>query len=79
VVGHLPGELGARDGFESGIVLDEVGVEDLAAYVFRIQEDRLHVGARGVETRRKSGGAAADDDEIEILQLKRPFRKALSH
>jgi hypothetical protein len=79
MVGHFLGELGSGDGLESGIVLDEVRVEDLATDVLGIEEDRLHVGPGRVQACGEAGGAAADDDEVEVGQLTGPFRKALSH
>ena len=70
VVGHLSGKLGTGDGFKPGIVLDELGVENLATDVFGVEEDRLHVRPRGVQAGGEPGGSAADDDEIENGQLK---------
>ena len=49
------------------------GAEDLATDVLGVEKDRLHVGASGVETRGEPGGSAADDDEVEIGQLRGPF------
>jgi hypothetical protein len=79
MIRHLLRELGSGDGLEPGIVLDEVGVEDLATDVLGIEEDRFHVRPRRVQARGETGGAAADDDEIEVGQLRDPFWKALSH
>jgi hypothetical protein len=79
MVGHLPGELGAGDRLEARIILDELGVEDLATHVLGIQEDRFHVRACGIKACSQAGGSAADDDEVEVGQLKGPFRKVLSH
>src|SRR5207249_2008829 len=43
VVGHLLGKLRAGDRLEAGIVLDQVGVENLAARQLRVEKDDLHV------------------------------------
>jgi hypothetical protein len=79
MIGHLLGERRTGDGLESGIVLDEIGVEDLATDVLGVEEDRVHVRARRVEAGGETGRSAADDDEIEVSQLRDPFSKALSH
>src|SRR5439155_7620253 len=66
VVGHLVGELETGDGLEAGIVLDELGVEDLAAGAVLLEEHDIHVRARGIQSRGEAGGAGADDDQVEI-------------
>src|SRR5205823_4506865 len=68
VLGHPLGELRAGDRLDAGIVLDELRVEDLAAEILLLHEERAHVRAGRVEPRGKSGGTTADDDEIEVGQ-----------
>src|SRR6266568_2614733 len=68
MVGHLLGQLSSGNGREAGVVLDEIGVEDLAADVLALEQDRAHVRARGVQSGGKPGGATADDDEVVVGQ-----------
>ena len=68
MLGHLLGELGTGDRGEAGVALDEIGVEDLAADILALEQDRAHVRPRGVESGGESGGAAADDDEVVVGQ-----------
>jgi len=77
VVGHLLGEVRAGDRLEAGIVLDQVGVEDLASGSLRVEKENLHVGARRVQPRSEAGGSAADDDEVEIGHVRGILHRAL--
>ena len=73
---HLLGELRPRHRREAGVVLDQVGVEDLATGVLALEEDGAHVGARRVQSRGEPGGPAADDDQVVIGQ-RGPFSEEL--
>jgi len=52
------------------IVLDVGRVLQLATPLEALEDERLEVGARGVERRRVAGGTAADDDHVlDLLRL----------
>ena len=51
------------------VVLDVGRVLQLAAPLEALEDERLEVGARGVERRRVAGGPAADDDYVLDLLL----------
>ena len=76
MLGHLLREVSAGDRREAGIVLDELGVEDLAAEILLLQKDRFHARAGCVQPGGEAGRTAADDDEIEVRH-RDPFAEAL--
>ena len=75
---HPLREGGAGDRLDARIVLDELGVQDLATEVSLLEEDDPHVGARRIESSGEAGGSSADDDEVELGQ-RFPFRKLSQH
>jgi lysophospholipase L1-like esterase len=68
MVRHPLGELDSGHGLETRVILDELGVEDLAAGVLALEQYGAHVGASGVESGGQTRGTTADDDEVVIGQ-----------
>ena len=64
VLGHEAGQLVALHGGEAGVVLDEVGVEELAARGAPLEDDGVQHAAAGVHAGAEAGGAGADDDQV---------------
>jgi hypothetical protein len=61
---HLLHEPGALDDVgEARVILDVGGDGELAARLDALDEQRLEVGARGIDRRRVAGRPRADDDE----------------
>ena len=73
------GEVHATEMGETGIVLHQRGVDDLAAGEFLFQQQDVLAGAGGVEGGGHAGGAGADDEDIvhngNFLSLVVLFRK----
>ena len=66
VLAHLRRELGTEDRLETGIVLDQLGVEQLAPERAAVQQDCLQVHPGRVQPRGQAGRPAADDDDVVI-------------
>ena len=62
----------------AGVVLDVGRVLQLAAPLEALEDERLEVGARGVERRRVAGRPPADDDYVLDLLAAQPFLAAWS-
>ena len=60
------------------VVLDVGRVLQLAAPLEALEDERLEVGARGVERRRVAGGPAADDDHVLDFSSPLPSSRRLS-
>ena len=64
---HLRHQVRAHDAVaEPGPVLDHRRQHQLPAGLEAFDEQRLQVGARGVERRRQAGGPGSDDDDFAI-------------
>src|SRR5262249_45260715 len=61
------------------VVLDVGGVLQLAAPLEALEDERLEVGAGGVERRRVAGRATADDDHVLDLLFGVAHLRALAH
>ena len=66
VVAHLGGQLAAQDGLEAGVVLDQLGVQQLAAEGAPVQQEGLEVHPGRVEAGGQPGRAAAHDDYVVV-------------
>ena len=66
VLAHLRREVRSEDRLKPGVVLDELGVQQLAAKRPAVEQHGLEVHPRGVEAGREAGGAAADDDHVVL-------------
>ena len=65
---HLVHELGAHDPVgEPGVVLDVGRQHELTAGLQPLQDERLEVGARGIEGRGVAGRSGADHDHVAQL------------
>ena len=49
---------------EAGVVLDEVGVEEFAAWHTALEDDGVEHAAAGVHAGAEAGGAGTDDDQV---------------
>jgi len=67
VLAHLDGQLAAQDRLEARVVLDQLGVEQLAAQRPPVEEHGAQVHAGRVEARRQAGRAAPHDDHVVAL------------
>ena len=62
---HVLDELGALDAFgPAGKVLDQRGDGELAAGLVAFEDERLEVGAGGVDGGGEAGAAGAEDDGV---------------
>src|SRR3989442_9005102 len=61
---HLLRELPPLDALESGVVLDQVGVEELTTRCATLDRDGLQHAAASVHGGGESGGAGAHDDQV---------------
>jgi hypothetical protein len=66
VAGHALGELAAEDGLEAGVILDELGVEELSSRDLAFEQQRPEHAAAGIHGGAQPGRAPADDDGIEV-------------
>ena len=67
---HVLDELGALDAFgPAGKVFDQGGDGELAAGLVALEDERLEVGARGVDGGGEAGAAGAEDDECRAFRV----------
>src|SRR5207247_10311556 len=75
VVAHLERQVRAEDRLEAGVVLDQLGVQELAAERPPVDDDRLQVHPGGVEGSRQPGRPAAHDDHVEIVHCIKKYSR----
>src|SRR5207247_11449117 len=75
VVGHLERQVGAEDRLEAGVVLDQLGVQELAAQRPAVDDDRLQVHPGGVQGSRQPRRPAAHDDDVEIAHCIKEYSR----
>ena len=73
VDGHLVGQLAAEDVLEPGIVVDPLGVQQLAAGHAPLQQNGPEHPPAGIHGGAESGRPAADDDQLELLGATHPI------
>ena len=64
---HHGGEVAAEDALEAGVVLDQLGVEQLAAGGLGLDDHGADLAAAGVEGGGETGRAGADDGDVVLV------------
>src|SRR5437660_1429470 len=76
LVGHPLGKLGPGDVVKAGIVLDRLGVQQLATRRPSLEQDRFHPGAASVKRGGEPGRTPADDDYVVAAILVHQLRNS---